>query len=53
MRIAQCVAGLIDCAVIDHTAADVNCDGKMSMVDAMFIARKVAALIDSFPCSVP
>jgi len=50
MLIAQCVVGLINCATIDGWAADVNCSGGLTMVDAMLVAQKVVGLIQSFPC---
>jgi hypothetical protein len=50
MLIAQCVAGLINCASINQTAADVNCDGRVTMMDAMLIAQYVAGLIGGFSC---
>ncbi len=51
MRIAQCIAGLIDCSTLDQTMGDVNCSNSLTMVDAMLIARYVAGLITQFPCS--
>jgi hypothetical protein len=41
MMIAQVVVGLRAPADIDPVMSDVNCDGKVSMVDAMLVAQHV------------
>ncbi len=51
MAIAQCLAGLVDCGLVDETAANVNCSGGVTMTDAMLVAQHVAGLIDGFPCN--
>ena len=35
---------------IDETAADVNCNGNVSMGDALLIASRVLMLSSTFPC---
>jgi len=41
MMIAQVVVGLRPAADIDPVMSDVNCDGKVTMVDAMLVAQHV------------
>ena len=47
---ARCTLDLIDCSTIVQIAADVDCTASVTMLDALFIARKVLNLILNYPC---